>query len=227
MKKNYFITGFFFVALFLVAAFITGCSKDGDSEDNELGGDTNIPLNQVGNTFRGGILVNDEFVNAPPYSFEIVASHDGVATVELIYDLQAVPELAFINDLIPDELKDDQGRLNCRGDVKMTSEGILDYTNLDGAPFTAVKYDAKVGDKYVLKKSNGQKITRKVIQRSEEDDFEWGLMLIKVITVEQDSRIPGIKNIIYKFNHKFGLVYIEANAEDGSKFSAYVNPADY
>jgi hypothetical protein len=212
-----------FIIFIIATTVFTGCKK----EDSEIGGDTNIPLNQVGNTFSGGILLNDQIVNGPTYSCEIIASNDGVATIELIYDLQAVPELAFINDLIPDEFKDAQGRLNARGDVKITSEGILDYTNLDQAPFTVVKYDAKVGDKYVLKKSNGQKITRKVIQKSEEDDFDWGYFYIKVITVEQDSRIPGIKNIIYKFNHKFGLVYIEANAEDGSRFSTYVTPSNY
>jgi hypothetical protein len=227
MKMFIGFTKIVLAAMIFATILTTACSKNDEVDDHELGGNTEIPLNQVGNTFRGGILINDQIVNAEPYSFEIVSSHDGVATVQLVYDLQAVPELGFINDLIPDELKDDQGRLNCRGDVKITSEGIMDYTNLDGAPFTAIKYDAKVGDKYVLEKSNGQKITRKVIQKSEEDDFEWNLMLIKVITVEQDSRIPGIKNIVYKFNHKFGLVYLEANAEDGSKFSAYVNPGNY
>jgi hypothetical protein len=220
MRKLIYVTA---ALLMLGSILISGCKK----EDSEIGGDTNIPLNQVGNTFQGGILLNDQIITGPPYSCEIVASEDGVATIEMIYDLKSVPELAFIDDLIPDELKDAQGRLNARGKVKITSEGYLDYTNLDQEPFTVVKYDAKVGDKYVLKKSNGQKITRKVIQKSEDDDFEWGLMYIKVITVEQDSRIPGIKNIIYKLNHKFGLVYVEANAEDGSKFSAYVYSANY
>ena len=223
MKRIKIISGLLLTAMLVLSTVFTGCKK----ESSDLGGDTNIPLNQVGNTFQGGILLNDQIVSGPPYSCEIIESHDGVATVELIYDLSAVPELAFINDLIPDELKDAQGRLNARGKVKITSEGMLDYTNLDQEPFTAVKYDAKVGDKYKLKKSNGQTITRKVIQKSETDDFEWHLMLIKVITVEQDSRIPGIKNIIYKFNHKFGLVYVEANSEDGSKYSIYVNPANY
>jgi len=220
MKKVLFIV----IIVLTTVVYFSGCKKD---DLNELQGNTDIALNQVGNEFRGGIGINDTYGNIPPYSCEIVASKDGIATVEVIYDLKAVPELAFIDNLIPAELKDAQGRLNARGDVKMTSEGIMDYTNLDKAPFTAIKYDAKVGDKYTLTKSNGQTITRTVTAKSETDDFEWGLMLIKTTTVEQDSRIPGISKIVYRFNHKFGLVYAEVVAEDGSKFSAYVNPQNY
>lgn len=209
---------FLLVIMLATVLFSSSCSKD---EVNELDGDTNIPMNQVGNIFQGGVLVNNVFV--PGYSSEVIASNNGVATIEFIYDFSAVAELAFIDDLIPEELKDATGKLNTQADIKMTTNGILDYTNADEAPFVAVKYDAKVGDKYVLKKSNGKTITRTVTARSETDDFEWGLMLIKTITVEQDSRIPGISKFVYRFNHKFGLVHVEAIAEDGTKVEAYVN----
>jgi hypothetical protein len=51
--------------------------------------------------------------------------------------------------------------------------------------------------------------------------------MIKTITVEQDSRIPGISKIVYRFNHKFGLVSAEVIAEDGSKVSSQFYPANY
>jgi hypothetical protein len=110
---------------------------------------------------------------------------------------------------------------------KITSEGIQDYANLDTEPFTMVKYDCKVGDTYKLKKSDGKTITRTVTAKSETDDFSWGFLLIKTITVEQDSRIPGISKIVYRFNHKFGLVYAEVVAEDGSKVSSLFFPSNY
>ena len=90
-----------------------------------------------------------------------------------------------------------------------------------------VKYDGKVGDTYKLKKSDGNTITRTITQKSTDDDFEYGFYYIKTITVEQDSRIPGISKIVYKFNHKFGLVYLEFVADDNSKAGTLVYPQNY
>jgi hypothetical protein len=52
-------------------------------------------------------------------------------------------------------------------------------------------------------------------------------MYIKTIEVEQDSRLPGIEKIVYRFNHKFGLVYATAHAEDGSKMGMYFYTSNY
>jgi hypothetical protein len=90
-----------------------------------------------------------------------------------------------------------------------------------------VKYDCNVGDTYKLTKSDGTTITRTVTQKSTTDDFYYGGILIKTMTIEQDSRIPGIKKIIYKVNHKFGLVYLTAVAEDGSSIGGYLSPTNY
>jgi hypothetical protein len=90
-----------------------------------------------------------------------------------------------------------------------------------------VRYDDKVGDTYKITKADGKVITRTVTQKSTTDDFSYGLMMIKTITVEQDSRIPGISKIIYKFNHKFGIVYIEAVAQDGTKAGIKIFAKNY
>ena len=111
--------------------------------------------------------------------------------------------------------------------VKATDEGIMDYTNADGKPFVMVRYDCNVGDTYKLTKADGKIITRTVTQKSTTDDYYYGMMLIKTITVEQDSRIPGISKIIYKFNHKFGIVYVEAVAQDGTKAGMQIYPQNY
>jgi hypothetical protein len=78
-----------------------------------------------------------------------------------------------------------------------------------------------------MSKSDGKTITREVIARSDEDDFPYGFYEIKTITVEQDSRIEGIKKFVFRANHKFGIVYVEVYMEDGTKISSYVYPQNY
>ena len=194
--------------------------------DNDLGGDTDIALNQVGNTFTTFGSVNGTYVNVNS-SITVTQSDKGVTKMAVVADLMNYPELAKFNDLIPAVYKDAQGRVNTEMKYKITSEGIQDYANLDGEAFTMVKYDCKVGDTYKLKKTDGKTITRTVTAKSETDDYSWGMMLIKTITVEQDSRIPGISKFVYRFNHKFGLVSAEMIAEDGSKISSQFFPTNY
>jgi hypothetical protein len=160
-------------------------------------------------------------------SMTITQNDDGVVKIAVVADLMNFPELKKFNDLIPSVYKDSQGRLNTELKYKITSEGIQDYANLDSEPFTMVKYDCKVGDTYKLTKTDGKTITRTVTEKSTEDDYSWGWLMIKTITVEQDSRIPGISKIVYRFNHKFGLVSAEVVAEDGSKVSSQFYPANY
>ena len=46
----------------LLLLFISSCSLF-EEDENELGGDTNIPLNQVGNTFDGAVYMNGEYID--------------------------------------------------------------------------------------------------------------------------------------------------------------------
>ncbi len=216
MKKLYL--------LMLTIVFLSiSCKKE---KSNELGGDTNIPLNEVGNTFSAGGRINGEYIEVDA-SMEITRNDNGVVTVRAVADLTKIAALSRINDLIPDLYKDAEGKLNAETKFKVTSEGIQDYMNADESPLTLCKYSAKVGDTYSLKKSDGKTITRTVTARSDQDDFPYGFMYIKTITVEQDSRIPGIKKIVYRLNHKFGVVYAEAVAEDGTVIGMYVYPQNY
>jgi hypothetical protein len=179
-------------SLFLLSIASCNLIDDIKEDDNELNGETDIPLNQTGNTFSTTANVNGIYVPVTT-SATISESKDGLVKVALTADLTAVPELSKFTDLIPAEYKDQQGRINVEAKGKITSEGFQDFTNIDDEPFTMVKYDSKVGDTYQLKKSDGNTITRTVTQKSTEDDFSYGFYLIKTITVEQDSRIPGIK----------------------------------
>lgn len=208
----------------IIGIIFTSCNK---ISQNKLGGDTDIPLNQVGNTFTpGAIEIDGEYINFDGYA-EILTSEDGIVTANIVADFSQDQRLSWINDLIPSEFKDAYGKFNAVGKVKITSEGVQDYTNLDEDPFTLIKYDDKVGDTYKLKKSDGKTITRTITHKSETDDFPYGFMLIKTITVEQDSRIPGISKIEYCFNHKFGLVHLGIYTEDGSYAGTSVYAASY
>jgi len=213
--------------LLILFTVLISCSKkeeeNQDQDSSQLGGDPNIALNTVGNTFTQSIAIYGSYVQIES-SAEIIQSENGVNTLKIIADLSQSYELEQINAMIPAQFKDNQGRLNVEARAKATSEGILDYTNMDEKPFLAVRYDAEVGDTYKLRKSNGTTITRIVTYKSEVDDFFWGLMLIKVIKVVQDSRIPGICDITYVFNHKYGLVAVEICTEDDETITLFLFP---
>jgi hypothetical protein len=210
----------------LLLSLLAACKKD-DAEENAsttLNGDTNIELNQVGNIFSPAAINAGGTYLTIESSIETIKTENGVNTIKMVVDLTKTPELAAINNMIPAQYKDTQGRLNAEVKVKMTSEGILDYTNKDGAPFVAVKYGSSVGDQYQLTKSDGKTITRKVVQKSTTDDFSWGFLMIKTISVEQDSRLPGISKFVFRFNHKFGLVAFEIHGEDRSVVTGLIYP---
>lgn len=181
------------------------------SEDSSsIGGSSSIPANTVGNTFSPAVKIGG--VSYPGNSSATITKIEGgIATINVKSKLPA-----NVTQIIGTGAKDASGNLNYDLKVKMTDEGILDYTNKDHDPFVLVRYDASVGDKYTLEKSDGVTITRKVISKSTTDDYFWSGMLIKTINVEQDSRIPGIKKIEFIANHKFGLVGIRFYMEDGT-----------
>ena len=195
---------------FLIALFITSCTKSNDAPPNELGGDTNLAMNEIGNTYNASVYINDEYVNLNE-SVVITNKEDGEVIVRIQADL---PDSPVVNLISSEFIKN--GRIDGEFRFKNTSEGVLDYFNKENKPFIIAKYDAKVGDKYVLDLAGGRKVTRTVTKKSSSDDFEWGWYYLKTITVEQDSDIPGIAKIIYNVNHKFGWVSVDVIMEDGS-----------
>jgi len=214
MKKSLFILA--------IAIAILSCKKSDSSLDSgSIGGSTNIPINTVGNTFSNSVVVGSS-----AYSGTITISDvtNGVSTVKF---KSAIPTNIPILQGIKAKYKDASGNLVCEGKFKMTDQGILDYNNKDHKPFLLVNYNSNVGDKYTLVKSDGTKITREVVRKSTTDDFYWGGMIIKTIDVEQTSNIPGVKKITYFSNHKFGLVAVRVEMEDGSKPQLNLVPKTY
>ncbi len=212
------------VLLLAILFFAVSCdllNSDSKSSDS-IGGSTDIPINTVGTTFA-----NNVSTGSASYSGNISitnVSSDGVATVKFQAPIPTnIPALQGIKP----KYKDASGNLVCEGKFKMTDEGILDYNNKDHKPFVLVKYDAKVGDKYTLEKSDGTTIVREVVRKSSTDDFYWNGMIIKTIDVEQSSNIPGVSNITYFCNHKFGIVAVRVNMEDGTHPQLNVVPSKY
>lgn len=190
------------VALFAILFFtLTSC----DDSTTELKGDQS----EFGEI---GVLVTS--TNAPAIlqgaTAEITDLEDGVSVLTLTADFSD-DDIETIQQRLPGY----DGTTTFDAKYRVTSEGVQSVYD-DGTSFTLVKYDAKVGDKYTLKR-NGQDLVREVVQKSEEDDYYWNGWLLKTITVKETGRaVPGFSNAKLVFNHRFGLVGYEMYFEDGS-----------
>ncbi len=216
------------IILFVSCDKITELLEGGKTQDpNEIGGTTALPLNEVGNTIDvGSVSVGGKFYDFKE-SVKVTKNDNGLTTFEVKAEIPNSPEIQNLLNKIPVNIKDATGKINTTFNVKITSEGIQDFFNKDGKQHTIVKYDANVGDIYQITKSDGKTITRTVTQKSTTDDYPYGFLYIKTITVEQDSRIPGIKKIVYKANHKFGLVNVQLVLEDGTSVGSNLYTAKY
>ncbi|MBK6462595.1 MAG: hypothetical protein IPF92_16530 [Myxococcales bacterium] len=187
-----------------------------------LGGDTNVPAAQVGNVVSlGAVKVGADSVDVNA-RMTITKNEGGLVTARVTADPTKDPRIAKFAALIPASAKKADGTIDTEVKFRVTTEGVQDFFNKDGKPHTVVKYAGNVGDTYKVSKSDGVVITRTVVAKSDKDDFPYGFFSIKTMTIEQDSRIPGIKKIVIRANHKFGIVHVEAVADDGSTMSSYV-----
>ena len=215
MKKLLSILLVFFVSYFFIAC------EDETDDPNTLGGDPNTEISNVGDEFGLGIKIGNTSVNINE-SIKVISNNNGLVTFEVKANVSQVPKLKTLVDMIPIDVYDSQGNIDVDVQMKVTTEGIQDFFNKDSKPHTLVKYNSNPGDKYELKKADGKTITRTVTAKSDVDDFPYGFYNIKTTTIEQDSRIPGVSKFVYRANHKFGIVHVEAYMEDGSKISSYV-----
>ena len=202
------------IFLLPVLALLVSCNllDGGTVSSTDVGGDTNLDMNKVGTKVSTNVMVGTATC---PLSAVVTSNVDGVVTLDIKATL---PKNSTLANLIPASYKDASGNLSTISKYKNTSEGILDYTNKDGKPLVIVNYSSSVGDKYTLTKSDGTTITRTVTAKTTVDDYHimGGFMLIKTITTEQDSRIPGVNKIVYITNHKYALVAIVIYMNDGT-----------
>ena len=245
---------FFLVMFALGLAFVSSCTEDNSTNPNELDGNTNIPISEVGSEF--GVYLEIEGDNSGVLdkvrdSVVVSKRENGVTTVsaEFVIDEASVMKLDTILGLqdLSEEVKrgildEYLGRFNAKLDTtdkqnitlkadlmgKITDKGIQDYVYSGGdtdKPFTLIKYDAKVGDTYSFTDDEGNTFTRKVVSKSTDDDYELGFMYIKVYEIEETQEDdPLVDKITYYANHKFGLVGIELEMKGGIKASSTILP---
>jgi hypothetical protein len=165
--------------------------------DDEESTDPEKTLGKPGNIWYGNV---DGF---PEATLEILENSDGMVTARLDFDN---------NDF------------TLKGRITDTSISDFVYSNGDvSKPFTLVRFDAKVGDKWEYNIGN-KKVVREVVRKSSTDDVPYGFWMVKTIDVEET--IPdgiqvlgypaGARKIVWKFNHRFGIISAQATMADNS-----------
>jgi hypothetical protein len=200
--KNLFI-----ILSLLCLAMCYSCDLIKDKDD--ISGDQS-PMGEVGVTVSSS-------------SAEIAGVRDFEATVvELTDGISRYSAVATVtNPLIKNMVANFPG-VEVTGDVvtitdmkiQQTKEGIKSISG-NGAG-VLVKYDSKVGDTYPIEGSNS---VRTVVSKTGEDDYPYGFFLIKTIQVEQEPvslKSGGIVKYTYIANHKFGLVGVKVDFDDGT-----------
>ncbi len=210
---KFFLTGMSLLLVTLTS--INGCDNDDIKKNLTIGGTTDYAENQVGSTSK--LLLSGENKEA---QLKVIDNQGGVITVEATFTIPAEYKTTIENlgeTFYGSKTKfiDNQGKFKTSFKVMNSSEGIAFYDPKD-RQVVAMKYDAKVGEKWSFDKANGEKIDFNVSYKSETDDYSYSFFNIKVVKVEQIFHEPGITKIVYIGNHKFGLVGIEFHLEDGT-----------
>lgn len=207
-----------------VVLLVSGCKKnETPNGPNDLGGETDIPLTKVGSVTSFYVKMNG--VEMPSGEMTVTSNNNGVVNYRLVVDLHGRPDSAFLAGLAPAEYNDGNGHLTADLKLKITSEGIQDYSQGD-KPWTIVKYDDNVGDTYPYTTNQGRTLVRTVTEKTGLDDWPFGFFNIKTIKVEEVDP-PNVKDaskIVFRANHKFGLVYAELQMRDGTVLNIELIP---
>jgi hypothetical protein len=189
------------ILLTVPALFIaTSC---GENSKMKLEGDQS-PYGEVGTRFSG------TFEGGSNFNLTVTSLDNGVSTLEGTFTMTD-PRYKKILQSLPKYCEVDGDKVTIH-DIKFkaTTDGIENRTGHHEDVF--LKYDAKVGDTY----SNGGKVTH--VSKEKDNDFDWGGRKIRVIQVEKkkSGKIDGVKKITYWGNHRFGLVAVETEFDDGT-----------
>ncbi|NLB93558.1 MAG: hypothetical protein GX792_09060 [Bacteroidales bacterium] len=195
-----------FLAFAVITAMIFASCKD---EIDEIGGDTDLENNKVGYTYN----LKGTFAGANVGTgFKATVTENTGGVVEIKLEGKVVDKFA---SNFPSPHIGKNGNVSISGKFINSSDGVA-YVNSKGEQTVLAKYNAKVGDKWSYTTLGGKKITREVKSVSKENDYYWGGMNIKVITIEQNLPYPGFKKAVYYANHRFGLVGVDITLEDGT-----------
>ncbi len=207
MKSKINLLVFLCFALFIFSS----CSDDSESS-TEIGGQQS-PFGELGNEIEigpvqgvSGVQVFVSNLQNGVSTFSGSATTDNDSYIDL---LEMVPTERF-----PGTLTISGKTVEANINAKVTDEGAQVIFN-NGTKLTIVDYDAKVGDTFTAT-VGGKTLKNEVVAKSTEDDFYWGGMNIKVTKVKYHTLSPGIDDVFYYYNHKFGIVGFDIIFEDGS-----------
>lgn len=219
MKKIIAFSLFLFV-------FMVGCEDDAVRGPNELGGETNIPLTKVGNTYSVSVTLGGTYLDIDLDTAYISKNENGIVTVKLKADISTVDSI--LRSIIPARFLDLNGNIDAEVYFKATSEGIQDFYYSDqdfSKAFTILKYDMGVGTSWSFTTSDGKTINRSVTEKTGLDDWPFGFMYIKTTKVEESNPgIEGVSKVIFRANHRFGLIYVEYVLLNGVSVKLYLYP---
>ena len=190
----------YFVPVLLISA---SCGE----KNLSLGGEQDSK-GEVGTTLKG------DFAGASNINVSVTKLNNGVSTVEGTFTMTDERYMKIIKQL-PDQFSVSGDKVTIKNiKYRATDEGVENLSGIyDGV---LVKYKAKVGDTY----SNGGKVTHV----SKDNDFQWGSMKIKVVEVEYTKKkINGVKKVTYWGNHRFGIVAVETEFDDGTSDYATIS----
>ncbi|MPM70236.1 hypothetical protein SDC9_117189 [bioreactor metagenome] len=222
--KNLKTVSKLFISLLCGIYLLSACEKEGSSSSAELGGDTNLTKNQVGNTSTGTIKLGGT-ASSINSQVKVVENNNGLIAVEFSFPISSsfsgtvdgIGNALYGEDFnkYKSSFIDSSGNFKGKFKFKNSSEGVA-IVNASGKQAVIMKYDVNVGDKWTYTKKNGKIANYKVTKKSTTDDYDYGSLKIKTVQVERTSSEPGVTKIIYIGNHKFGLIGIEMYLEDGS-----------
>lgn len=188
--------------LFFIAVVFSACQKENKHDTPVIPTpvQTPSPMGAVGTTFAITPVQDVSNVN-----IEITDNTNNISTMHLTGTVDD-PLLRLILKV------DENGNFDSERKFRFTLEGITDYVyNNTSKPFTLVDYDWQVGDSTSVSYDKDNVIdsivVRKVVARSNNDDYYWNGLYIKTMTIEE--RWSGF-TITYKANHRFGIVYLKA-----------------
>lgn len=221
MKKNNIIR--FLIVIIVSSLIFPACDKSNPTGTNELGGETNLQLTKVGSVSSAYWKIGNKQV--PTGSMTVTSNTDGIVVYKLNVNLKGSPDSASISKLLPDKYKDAQGNVFMDFKFKITSDGIQDFFRRD-RPWTLVKYSDGVGTVYPFTTDNGENLKRTITEKTGLDDFPMGYMYIKTSKIESDlpATDKTAKRIIYRTNHKFGLVQVILILLDDTQVTLNVIP---
>jgi hypothetical protein len=183
------------------------CSKTEDS--NSLGGDSS-PMAQKATVSSSSAAI----AGVSGFTATVSDNKDGVST----YTASATVTNALLKNMVssyPGISVSGNTVTATNFKIQQTKDGIKCLTG--SGEGVVVKYGSNVGDTYTVG-STGR--TRKVVSKSTTDDYPYGFMNIKTIQVEADANTfvntGGVSKITYIANHKFGLVGVKVNFDDGT-----------